>query len=92
MLHHRHTVNQRLLVSVMSFACCMFAHTRLQVTSQRQDINTHLYARSQCHDVMLTLIEILCDSLCSNFGFLKTGLVEYIGVLQTPIKLIVMTF
>ena len=34
---------------------------------------------------MLTLIAIQCDSLCANFGFLKIGLVEYIGVLQTPI-------
>ena len=29
---------------------------------------------------------IHCDSLCANCRFLKTGLVDYIGVLQTPIK------
>ena len=64
----------------------MFANTSLHVMSQHHDTNTHLYGTSQGHDVMLTLIAILCNSLCSNFGFLKTGLVEYIGALQTPIK------
>ena len=64
-------INQRLLVLVTSFF--MFANTRL-------------YAMSQRHDITLTLIAIPCDSLCSNFGFLKTGLVEYIGVLQKPIN------
>ena len=58
----------------------MFANTGLNVTSQHHDTNTCLYVTSQCHDVLLTLIAILCDSLCSNFGFPRTGLVEYIGV------------
>ena len=42
----------------------MFANTSLHVTSQHHDANTGLYA--QRHDVRLTLIAILCDSLCSN--------------------------
>ena len=51
----------------------MFANTRLHVTSH--------------HDVVLTLIAIHCDSLCTNCRFEKKGLVDHIGVLQTPIKL-----
>ena len=78
----KYTVNQRLLVSVMSFF--MFANTGLHETSQHHDANTHLYVMSQHHDVTSTLIAILCDSLCANCQFLKTGLVEYIGVLRTP--------
>ena len=61
-------VNKRLLVSDIFF---MFANTRLHVTSQ-------------CHDVMSTLIVIQCDSLCANCRFQKTGLVDRIGVQQTP--------
>ena len=69
---YKYTVNQRLLVSVTSFF--IFANTRLHVMSQ-------------CHDVMLTLIAIQCDPLCANCRFLKTGLVDHIGVLQTAITL-----
>ena len=58
-----------LLVYVTSFF--MFKNTRLHATSH--------------HDVTLTLIAIQCDSLCANCGFLKTGLVDHIGVLQTLI-------
>ena len=50
----------------------MFANTRLHVMSQR-------------HDITLTLIAIQYDSLCANCQFLKTGLVDHIGVLQAPI-------
>ena len=49
----------------------MFANTRLHVTSQR-------------HDVTSTLIAIQCNSVCAICRFLKTGLVDHIGVLQTP--------
>ena len=63
-------LNQRLLASVISFF--MF-------------VNTLLHATSQHHDITLTLIAVLCDSVCSNFAFLKTGLVKCICVLQTPI-------
>ena len=37
------------------------------------------------HDV--TKIAIKCDAICTNCRFLKTGLVDYIGVQQTPIEL-----
>ena len=47
--------------------------------------NIHLHVTSQCHDVMSTLIANQCDSLCTDCRFLKTGLVDYIGVLKTPI-------
>ena len=40
---------------------------------------------SQRHDITSTLIAIQCDSLCTNCQFLKRGLVDHIGVLQTPI-------
>ena len=53
------------------------------VTSFFMFANTHLYPTSQRHDVTLTLIAIIYAQNCQ---FLKTGLVEYIGVLQTPIK------
>ena len=45
--------------------------------------NTCLHVMSQRHDV--TSIAIQCDSLCANCQFLKTGLVDYIGVLPTPV-------
>ena len=48
----------------------MFANTRLHVTSKHYDVTS-------------TLIAIQCDSLCANCGFLKTSLVDHIGVLQT---------
>ena len=35
-------------------------------------------------DIMM-IIAIQCDSLCTNCRFLKIGLVDHIGVLQTPI-------
>ena len=39
-----------------------------------------------CHVDSMTIIAIQCDSLCiRNCWFLKTGLVDHIGVLQTPI-------
>ena len=38
---------------------------------------------SKRHDIMM-IIAIHCDSLCTNCRFLKTGLVDHIGVLQTP--------
>ena len=47
--------------------------------------NTFLHVMSH-HDVMSTLIAIQYDSLYVNCRFLKTGLVDYIGVLQTPMK------
>ena len=48
--------------------------------------NTGLCVTSQHHDVTMALIAILCNALWSNVGFLKTGRVEYLGVLQTPIS------
>ena len=45
--------------------------------------NTRLHVTSQRHDVTLTLIAIQCGSLYTNCRFLKIGLVDYIGVLQT---------
>ena len=54
---------------------------------RRHNITMKTPISTQCHNVtniMLTLIAVLCDSLCSNFGFLETSLVEYIDVLQTP--------
>ena len=47
--------------------------------------NTHFHVTSQHHDVTSILIAIQWDSLCSNCRFLKTGLVDHIGVLQTPV-------
>ena len=49
--------------------------------------NTCLHVMSQRHDVTSTLIAIQFDSLCANCRFLKTGLADHIGVLQTPIRL-----
>ena len=46
--------------------------------------NTRLHVTSQCHDVTVTLIAIQCDC-----RFLKTGLVDHIGVLQIPITIII---
>ena len=39
---------------------------------------------SWCHIDIMTIIAIHCDSLCTNCRFLKTGLVDHIGVLQAP--------
>ena len=44
---------------------------------------------SQCYDVTSTLIAIQCDSLCANCCFLETGIVDNIGVLQTPTRIVV---
>ena len=52
----------------------MSANTRLHVC----DITRHV-------DIMM-IIAIYCDSLCTNCRFLETGLVDHIGVLQTPVK------
>ena len=54
-------------------------------TSERA-IHSATPAGFQRHDVTLTLLAVLGDSLCSNCGFLKTGLVEYIQMtyLQAP--------
>ena len=76
-------VNHRLLMSATSF--CMFANTSLHATSEHHDANTGLYA--QRHDVRLTLIAILCPIHCAQIvDFWKIGLVEYMSVLQTPIR------
>ena len=40
-----------------------------------------MYVTSQCHEH-----RHYNDSLCTNCRFLKTGFVDHIGVLQTPIK------
>ena len=70
------TFNQRLLVSeTQSFLYVFFMF-----------VNTCLHVRSQCHDVTSALIAIQRDSLCANCRFLKTGLVDDIGVLQTPMN------
>ena len=53
--------------------------------------NIHLHVTSQHPDVTSTLIAIQFDSLCANCQFLKTGLADHIGVLQTPITIIIMT-
>ena len=37
------------------------------------------------HVDIMTIIAIHCDSLCTNCQFLKTGLVDHIGILKTPI-------
>ena len=50
--------------------------------------NTYLHVMSQCHDVTPTLIAIQYDSLCANCRYLKTGLVDYIGVLQATMILL----
>ena len=39
---------------------------------------------SRRHIDIMTIIAIHCDSLCTNCRFLKTGLVEHIGVGQIP--------
>ena len=44
----------------------------------------HLHATSQRHDMTSILIAIQCDLLCANCRLLKTGLVDHIGVPQTP--------
>ena len=46
--------------------------------------NTRLHVVLQCHDVTSTLIAIQCNSLHANCRFLKTGLLDHIGVRQTP--------
>ena len=46
-----------------------------------------VHVTSQRHGIMSTLIAIQCDSLCINCWFLNTGLVDNIGVQQTPINL-----
>ena len=57
------------------------------VTSFFMFTNTHLHVTSQHHDITSTLIAIQCNSLCISCRFLKTGgLVDPIGVLQTPIR------
>ena len=45
-----------------------------------------MYVMSQHHVDILTIIAIHCDSLYTNCWFLKTGLVDHIGVLQTPMR------
>ena len=54
------------------------------VTSFFMFANTHLHVTSQRDDITSTLITIKCNSLCANCRFLKTGLVEHMGVLPTP--------
>ena len=68
--NQKYTVKQRLLVSVSG----------VYVTSFFMLANAHLHVTSQCHDITSTLIAIQCDSLCTNCRFLKTGLVDHIGV------------
>ena len=53
-------------------------------------IPVSMYVMSQMHDTMI--IAVQCDCLCTNCQFLKTGLVDHIDVLQTPMKLSVATF
>ena len=62
----------------------MFANTGLRVTSQRHYAKTRLHVMLQRHDAISTLIAIQCNALCANCRFLQTGLVDHIGVLQTP--------
>ena len=44
-----------------------------------------MYVTLQCHIDIMMIIVIHCDSLWTNCGFLKRGLVDHLGVLQTPI-------
>ena len=55
----------------------MSTNTRLHVC----DVTT-----SRSHVDIMTIIVLHCDSLCTNCQFLKTGLVDHTGVLQTPIS------
>ena len=49
--------------------------------------NIRLHVTSQRHINIMMIIAIQCNSLCTNYRFLKTGFVDHIGVLQTPIIL-----
>ena len=62
------------------------------VTSFFMFANTRLHVTSQCQDIRLTLIAIQCNSLCANCQFLKTGLVDHMGVPQTPTRTDLGTF
>ena len=48
-----------------------------------------MYVMSQRHIDIMMIIAIHCDSLCTNCWFLKISLVDHIGVMQTPITLVV---
>ena len=59
----------------------MVNQTLLVSTNTRLHV---VYVTSQHHIDFVTIIAIQCDSLCTNCRFLKTGVVDHIGVL--PIK------
>ena len=50
----------------------------------RQTPVSMLSVTSQCHVDIMMIIAIHYDSPCTSCPFLKTGLVDHLGVLQTP--------
>ena len=69
-------------IRLISYYCCLQTQS-FYVTSFFMFANTHLHVTSQCH------VDINCNSVRFTLGklsILKTGLVDHIGVLQTPMN------